>query len=166
MSQGQILREADAAKALKASLAELGEDDQLLCDCIEGETGLLQAIDALLARMTESRSMIEGLAVVIGDLEARRRRYEARLEVDRGLIEQALLVAELGKLERPVATLSMSGRSPKVEVHTPADVPSEFWRPADPVLDRRALARALGEGRAVPGACLSNAAPSLTVRTR
>jgi rRNA-processing protein FCF1 len=160
------LKQATAARALKDSLQALGPDDDLLIDCIEGETDLFEAIDRLLGRMAEGRAMIAGLETVAADLETRKRRYETRLELDRGLIEQALLIAEIDKLERPLATLSLSARAPKVEVHTPADIPVEFWRAPDPVLDKRALAKALNDGRSVPGACLSNAAPSLTLRTK
>ena len=161
------VKQALAARALKDSLQALGQqDDELLIDSLEGETELIEAIDQLLGRMAESQAMICGLEAVAADLEARKRRYQARLETDRGLIEQALLIAEIDTLERPLATLSLSARPPKLEVHTPADIPAEFWRSPDPVLDKRALAKALAEGRTVPGACLSNAAPSLTVRTQ
>jgi hypothetical protein len=158
------IKEAEAARKLRESLAAV-DDEQLVLDMIEGETGLCEIIDALLIRIQENRGCLEGVGHVIGELEHRRSRYEKRIETDRALIEQALMLAEIDKLERPAATLSLARRAPKIEVSTEADIPAEFWKPAAPQLDKKALLTALKEGRAVPGASLSNCAPSLTVRT-
>ena len=161
------VKEAQAVAALRSSMEALaGEDEILLLDTIEGETGLLEAVDALLNRMTETRALIVGTEAVASELDVRKRRFEARLETDRALIEQALMIAELDKLERPTATLSLAKRQPRVEVQTESDVPARFWKAADPKLDKKALLDALKAGEAVPGACLSNAAPTLSVRSK
>lgn len=160
------LNEAAAVRCLRDSLAAVDDDNELFLNTIEGETNLLEAIDQLLARMAFSRAMVAGLELVTSDLDSRRRRYEARLETDRAVIEQAMMIAELERMERPAATLSLAKRQPRVEIQTEADIPAEFWRVGDPILDRKALSAALKSGRAVPGACLSNAAPSLTVRIK
>lgn len=160
------VREAQAVAALRSSMEALAADDPtLLLDTIEGETGLLEAVDALLARMAETRALIAGTEIVAAELDARRRRFEARLASDRALIEQAMSIAELDKLERPAATLSLAKRQPRVEVQTESDVPARFWNAADPTLDKKALLAALKAGEAVPGACLSNAAPTLSIRS-
>lgn len=160
------VREAQAVQALRESLAQLGEDEALLLDTIEGQTGLFEAFDKLLLRMTENRAMIAGIGQVSEEIDERKRRFEKRLEADRALIEQAMMIAELDKVERPAATLSLAKRAPSLVVTTEADIPAEFWKAADPKLDRKALAAAIAEGRSIPGAELSNAAPSLTVRNR
>jgi len=163
----RIQREAEAAKALRESLAALGETDpDLLLDMTEGETSLLECIDALLLRMSADKALVVGTEAVIGDLDARKRRVEKRIEFDRGLIEQAMAIAELPKIERPAATLSLASRAPSLRIESEADIPAEFWKAGAPKLERKALTDALKEGRAIPGAVLSNAAPSLTVRTK
>lgn len=159
------IKEAKAVAALRATIADLNGDDELLADTIEGETSLFEVIDSLLLRMADSRVQIDGAAVVIGDLESRQARFKARLDTDRAMIEQAMMIAELTTVERPVATLSLANRPPKVMIETEADIPAEFWKAAEPTLDRKALLAALKE-RSIPGATLSNQAPSLTVRTR
>jgi hypothetical protein len=159
-------REAQAVKALRESMAVLNEDDALLADTIEGETGLFEMIDSLLARRASDLVMIEGTKAVVADLEARTERFKRRIEADRALIEQAMMIAELPKIERPCATLSLSARAPRVEITTEADIPAEFWKAGEPTLDRKALKAALESGRHVAGAVLSNAAPSLTVRVK
>lgn len=160
------IREAEAARVLRESMAELATDEALALDTIEGETGLFEAIDGLLRGIDEDRAHVAGLEVVIGDMDARKARFAKRVDARRALIEQAMMIAEIPKLERPAATLSLTTRAPKVEVSVEADIPAEFWKASDPKLDKKAVGEALKAGRTVPGACLSNAAPTLTVRTK
>ena len=163
----RIEREAQAAKALRESIAQLAEgDEDLMLDMIEGETSLVECIDALLLRMASDRALVEGTAKVASDLQERARRVEKRIAFDRALIEQAMMTAEIAKLERPAATLSLANRAPSLRVDSEPDIPAEFWTAGAPKLDRKALTDALRSGRPVSGAALSNAAPSLTVRTR
>lgn len=161
------VKEAQAVAALKESLRQVGadDDDALLLDSIEGETSLFEALDKLLLKITEDVAMAKGALDAAAALDARAERFGKRAEAHRALIEQALFIAELPKLERPTATLSLVNRPPKVEIAEEADIPAEFWKVGDPKLDKKSLLAALKEGRAVPGACLSNAAPSLTIRT-
>lgn len=160
------IKEAKAAAALRESLQQLGEgaDDELLLDTIEGETSLLEAIDRLLASIALDEGLAKGASAAAAEMTTRAERFEKRAESKRALIEQALFVAELEKLERPSGTLSLVRRAPKVEIAEEAEIPVEFWKAGEPKLDRKGLLAALKEGRAIPGACLSNSAPSLTIR--
>lgn len=164
-----IQRQAQAAKALRESIAQLLEndgDEHLAIDMIEGETSLLECIDALLAANTQDAVIVAGVEKVAADLSARKSRVEGRIQMRRALIEQAMLTAEIKKLERPAATLSLSNRAPSAVIADEASIPSRFWIAADPKLDRKALLAALKAGEAVPGAALSNAAPTLSVRVK
>lgn len=158
--------EAKAVAALKESLRQIGldGDEQLLDDAIEGETNLLEAIDKLLACIATDAGMASGARRASADIASRADRLDKRAEAARALIEQAMFIAEVEKIERPTATLSLVRRAAKVEITEEADVPAEFWKAAEPKLDKKALAAALKNGAAVPGACLSNQAPSLTIR--
>lgn len=190
MSRLDPVKEAMAARALIESLRSMGEgdDDALVQDTIEGETGLFELIDGVLARIREDEIMVAGLAAIISDLEGRKARFEKRIPANRALIEQALLISEAKSFERPTATLTLSKRQPSVLVTAEEDIPSRFWKPGDPKLDRKALAAEMKarsealaalpddpEARAlalaalppeIPGAVLSNAAPSLQIRTK
>lgn len=161
------IQEARAVAALQESLRQLGAegDETLLMDSIEGETSLLQAIDRLLLAIAEAAGLARGARDAAETLAARAARFEKRVEAARAVIEQALLIAEVDRLERPSATLSLTRRPPQVEIAEEADIPAEFWKLGDPKLDRKALLAALKSGRAVPGACLANSAPSLTIRS-
>lgn len=183
------VREAAAAKALRESIlaAVGGEDEALLIDAIEGETNLFEMIDALLERRADSLGLAEGVAKAIERLEVRKRRFEARAEADKALVEQALSIAEVKTVERPIGTLTMARRAPSLVIAEESDIPAKYWKAGEPKLDRKALAAdlaarakaiaALPEDPAereaaiaelppeIPGASLSNGAPSLTVRT-
>lgn len=162
-----IEREARAAAGLRESLRQLGENDETLAlDMIEGETSLVECIDALLLANAHDGATVTGIAVVMADLDDRAARVQKRIDMRRALVEQALLTAEIKKLERPAATLSMANRPASVTVADEASIPAEFWIAGAPKLDRKALKAALTEGRPVPGASLTNAAPSLTVRVK
>jgi hypothetical protein len=162
----QAVREAEAARVLCESLrATVGDDEAAMLDLVEGETGLFEAIDRLLQHMVDTQALVRGVEAAEADLGARKRRFEERIERYRSLIEQALSIAEItSKVERPLATFSLVRRAPKVEITDEAQVPSAYWKAADPKLDKKALADALKAGATIPGAVLSNAAPSVTIR--
>jgi hypothetical protein len=160
------IKEAKAVASLRESLRQLGHDgdEDLLLDSIEGETSLLEVLDKLLVGIVADEGLAAGAHVAATEMEHRAERFERRAAAARTVMEQAMLIAELEKLERPAATLSIVRRAPKAEITEEADIPAEFWKAGDPKLDRKALLAALKEGRAVPGAALSNSAPSLTIR--
>lgn len=176
-----------AVKGLRESLAAVDADDEaLLLDTIEGETEFFEIVDAVLERIAVNEAHAGGLAKMEEAFAARRERFTARVKADRTLLEQALSIAELPKLERPSATLSLSARAPSLQITEESDIPADYWKPGAPSLDKKALLAALkdrekalaalptdGEEREaaladlppeIPGATLSNGAPSLTLR--
>lgn len=156
----------EAAKALRASLEAAGHTDpDLLIDMIEGETDLFDQIDALLLSNAEDCALLDAIDTAAAKLEARAKRVRARVEARRAMIEQAMMVAEATKLERPVATLSLVARKPALLVTEEAEIPARFWKAGAPKLDRKALTEALADGETIPGATLTNQAPTLTVRS-
>lgn len=159
-----------AARAVLDSIRSVDPEDEVLAlDTVEGETSLFEVIDAILLRRAATVAMTEGTKAAVADLQARQKRFEDRANYDRTLIEQAMSIAELKTLQRPVATLSMADRKPSLVITTEADIPAKYWKAADPTLDRNALAAdlaSLGDGENIPGAVLSNGAPTLTIRTK
>jgi hypothetical protein len=182
------VKEAQAVAAIRESLRQMseGDDETLLLDTIEGQTSLLEILDAVLERMTDSEVNIEGVEVVAKALSGRKARFEQRLKADRTILEQAMTIAGLAKIERPTATLSLANRPPSLTVTEESEIPADFWKPGDPTLDRKRLAQALKDRAAalaalpdepeakaaalaalppeIPGATLSNGAPSITIR--
>jgi hypothetical protein len=155
-----------AAEVLKTSLAAaLQADPDLLLDMIEGETDLLETVDALLLAELADAAGIEALDGAIGVLKGRQQRLEARQATRRALLEQALMLLERKKLERPTATISLTERAPAVRVDDESAIPARFFV-NKPTLDKKALNEAVKAGEDVPGVSMSNGSVSLTVRRK
>jgi hypothetical protein len=75
-----------------------------------------------------------------------------------------MMAADLSKVPLPEATLSLRPGPPKVVIGAENEIPAEYFRhEIKPNIS--AIKDALKAGKTVPGASLSNGAPSLTVRT-
>lgn len=165
----RIIRQTEAAKRLLRSMNEDdASDDALVCDTIEGETGLFEAIDAALSEIDECEVLVAGLKAKEQAFEARRKTIEARAERIRAMIEQAMLATEQHSIRLPSATLSLRTIKPGLVVLNEADIPSRFWieqeRPA-PKLDKKALAEAM-KTEQISGVTLDNGSVSLSVRRK
>ncbi len=136
---------------------------------IEGETNLVEAIDAALSEIDECEILIAGIDEKIKSFDARKKQQKDRCERIRALIEQALVATDQMSMKLPSATLSLTKRAPGLVVTNEADIPARFWieqeRPA-PKLDKKALAAALKEHEEISGATLDNGSLSLTVRRK
>lgn len=159
--------ESEAARSLLLNLRDiLSDDEDASADAIEGETNLLEAIDGALARLLDLEDHAEAIKARIDDLKARKARFDQQSEMIRAALSTAIGMAGLKKVERPEATLSLRAVAPSVVVIEEADIPSEFFEPQPPKLDKRALLAALKEKRQVPGAELSNGGESLSVHSK
>jgi hypothetical protein len=165
VSSWKLQREAEAAQAIREALASAGEGDdaELIQDTIEGETGLFELLDALIEAEDEDLILIAGLAERIKAMTGRKSRLEKRKDERRAIIDQALSIAEITTMTRPTYTMTLAARRPGVIVSQEADIPAAFWK-SEPKLDKAALLKALNAGEQIPGACLSNAAPTTTIR--
>lgn len=187
----QLRRETNAAKLLVASLrAEFGDDAELLTNAVEGETALLEAIDAALAEIDEAEVLVVGLKDKENQFAGRRRALEERIKRFRTMIEQAMAVSEQVSMRRSTATLTLRNLPVDVVVLAEADIPAEFFvpqPPPPPKLDKAVLRlalqdrarevesasaitdvverqRALAALAPIPGATLNNGGFSLQIR--
>lgn len=159
---------ARAANALVDTLRDLGisDDDRLVLDTVEGETDLFEVIDAALTEIDGCEVIIEGCKAKEADIKARRDRATDRREKVRAAIEQAIMIADIPtKIVRPTATLTLIKRAPGVVVDDEAKIPSEFFVPQPPKLDKKALADAASE-RPIEGCHMDNGSVSLTIRRK
>jgi hypothetical protein len=133
--------QAQAVTSLRESLTALGEGDDvtLLLDMVEGETTFYEAVDRIIAQIADDLGMVDSIKLQIGNLSARSERFAKRAETAKALLEQAFVIADLPKVERPGATLFLSNRAPKAVIETESDIPARFWKTPEPVLDKRAL---------------------------
>ena len=119
---------------------------------IESETNALEMMDLVIEAVVADEQLVErGMA--------RLKRIEARANRHR-LILHAMMEQIAEKVERPLATLSISYRTKPI-VTDASRLPPELMRTAP---DMALIAKALKIG-AVPGAEVSNPAPTLTLHT-
>lgn len=157
-----VVRGTQAAAGLIAELQS--DDDALRHDMIEGETDLFEAIEAALAEIDECDVVAAGCKEKEAQFAERRRRSDARADRLRGMIEQAMSIAELPSVKLAGATLSLKSVPPKPIYEDEAAIPSEFWRQPDPVLDKKKIADAMKDGRTIPGVSMTNGSSALQIR--
>jgi len=93
-------------------------------------------------------------------------RFAERAAKKRTLALEAMTEAGLTKLAQPDFTASARAGTPSLVVVSEQSIPSIYWLPQPPKLDRQALLGALKRGDPVAGTQLSNPEPVLTVRTK
>jgi hypothetical protein len=162
-----VQRELEAAKVLKANIADLAAgDEEFIRDTLEGEVDFDGIVRDLLASIGEDEAHEAGLKSYMDELAARKDRFGKRAGIKRTMLATALDIAGKPKIETDVATVSLTKVQPSAIVTEEAEIPSEFWKPQPPKLDKKALASALKDGRAVRGATLSNGGITVVIRKR
>lgn len=158
-------REIEAARVLREQIAHLAAgDEDFIRDVIEGETSLHEIMTALVADDAADDALLAGVGGLQNILAGRKERIERRVAYRRALIASGLDIAGLPKLETAAGTASVKPTAPKVIVTDESAIPSEFWKAADPRLDKKALAAALKAKREIAGATLSNGGRTLEIR--
>ena len=158
----KLRRQAEAAKALIQSLR--GEDEDTIHDTTEGETGIMEAIDAALAEMDECAAIVAGCKAQIAVYENRVTKFDMRAIRIRALIEQAMMIADLPTAKRPTATVTVKRTPPKPFIADESLIPARFFRSPAPVIDKTAINAAVKDGKAVPGVQMDNGGISLQIR--
>lgn len=167
MDVDHLLHEAtSAADVLKAQLREIvgAEDAELFHDTIEGEIDLKGLICLAAEQNITDAATVEGITAIIDKLAGRRDRIKKRIEMRRVAILAAMTAGEIKTLETPAGTLSRKALPAKALILEEANIPATYWKPADPVLDKRAVLEDLKAGKTIPGAQLSNGGETLQVR--
>jgi hypothetical protein len=144
---------------------ELQEDEQLRADMIEGETDAHEFLRVIERKRQDACVLANAIGNHIGELKLRLDRFERREEAMRALAFKIMNVADLKKLELPEATLSIRNGTQKVLITNEAHIPDDLCRiKREP--NKTAIKDWLMAGNPVPGAELSNAEPSLSIRTK
>lgn len=159
--------EGEAARVLLLNLRDiLADDAEATADAVEGETNLMEAIDAALGRIAELETHAKAIKDHVEALRARSVRFEHQSDLIRAALVSAVSMAGLRKIERPTATISLRAIAPSLRITQEADIPSDYWVSQAPKLDKRAVVDALKTGIVVPGAELSNGGETISIRTK
>ena len=169
MSSSELLRSEVShylilADTLKERYGEL--DDETVRDTLEGISDLPDAVAAVIRSSLDDEAYIVGLKSRLDDLQARLARLRDRYEKKRALARWAMVEADLEKVLAADLSVSLRKGGEKLEVIDEGRVPSDYFVPQPPKLDRKALTEVLKRGEMVNGALLVVAEPTISVRVR
>jgi Siphovirus Gp157 len=141
-------------------------DEQTLADTVEGLTDLDEILASIIRAFLADEALASGLKGRIAEMEARLERLQDRAAKRRQIVRETMAELDLKKITAPDFTASLRPGMASLVVLDEASIPSIYWEPRDPKLDRVSLTADLKQGTDVAGATLSNPEPVLSVRTR
>ena len=146
--------------ALRTEFPELAEDEVLRADTLEGCDTVDDVFRYIATSIREAQELAEAQARLAATYKERQARFEKREETLRTLAQRLLNRADLAKWQTPEGTFSLIAGKPKVEVVAPDLLPDDCVKiKREP--DKAALKAKLESDMFVPGARLTNGAPSL-----
>ena len=141
-------------------------DEQALADAVEGLTDLHEIVTAIIRAALSDEALATGLKCRISDMQGRLNRLQDRAAKRRQIAKDVMVELDLKKLNAPDFTASIREGIPSLMVINEDAVPSIYWQPSEPRLNRQELAYELKQGAEIAGVALSNPEPVLSVRTR
>jgi hypothetical protein len=141
-------------------------DERTLADTVEGLTDLHQIVEAIIRSALHDEALAKGLKGRIGEMQERLSRFEDRASKRRQIAKDVMVELDLKKLQAPDFTASIRPGMPALMVIDEAAVPSIYWEPREPRLNRQGLLSDLKQGAEITGVTLANSEPVLSVRTK
>ena len=141
-------------------------DEQTLADTVEGLTDLHEIVTAIIRSALADEALATGLKSRIADMQGRLERLQDRASKRRQIAKDVMVELDLKKITAPDFTVSIRPGMPALLVLDEAAVPSIYWQPSAPRLNRQGLLSELKDGTEITGVALSNPEPVLSVRTR
>ena len=141
-------------------------DERTLADTVEGLTDLHEILQAVVREALADEALAAGLKGRIAEMEDRLARLQERAGKRRQIAKEVMTQLDIKKLQAPDFTASIRPGFASLVVINENEIPSIYWEPRDPKLDRATLVSDLKHGREVAGASLSNPEPVLSVRVR
>lgn len=141
-------------------------DEQTLADTVEGLTDLHEIVTAIIRSALTDEALVTGLKCRIADMQGRLDRLQDRASKRRQIAKDVMVELDLKKITAPDFTVSIRPGTPALLMLDEAAVPSIYWEPREPRLNRQELLSELKEGAEIEGVALSNREPVLSVRTK
>jgi hypothetical protein len=141
-------------------------DEQTLADTVEGLTDLHEILAAIVRAALADEALAVGLKGRIAEMQERLERLQERAAKRRQIVKDTMVELDLKKLTAPDFSASIRPGMPALLVIDEAAVPSVYWEPREPRLDRQGLLAELKQGSEITGVTLSNPEPVLSVRTK
>jgi hypothetical protein len=141
-------------------------DEQTLADTVEGLTDLHEIVGAIIRAALADEALAMGLKSRVAEMGERQGRLQDRAAKRRQIVKNVMVELDIKKITAPDFTVSIRPGMPALLVLDEAVVPSIYWQPSAPRLDRQGLLSELKGGAEIEGVALSNPEPVLSVRTR
>lgn len=148
---------------LRLLFPEMDDDAQLLADVLEGQTELNEVMCRLVRTSRDAQAYAAAIKDEVTDLRERQERYERRSDAARSVMMALMEASGLPRLEIPIATISVVQGKQTCTI-TDQDALSLEYLKVETTPRKTEITKALQSGIPVPGAVLSNGAPSLRVR--
>ena len=164
----QITVAATTYRAVRERIRALDPelDEQTLTDTVEGLTNLHEILAAIVRAALADEALATGLKGRITEMQERLERLQERAAKRRQVVKDTMVELDLKKLTAPDFSASIRPGMPALLVIDQAAVPSIYWEPREPRLDRQGLLAELKQGAEITGVTLSNPEPVLSVRTK
>jgi len=141
-------------------------DEQTLADTVEGLTDVHEILAAIVRAALADEALATGLKGRMTEMQERLERLQERAAKRRQIVKDTMVELDLKKLTAPDFSASIRPGMPALLVIDEAAVPSIYWEPREPRLDRQGLLAELKQGAEITGVTLSNPEPVLSVRTK
>jgi Siphovirus Gp157 len=141
-------------------------DEQTLADTVDGLTDLHEIIAAIVRAALADEALATGLKGRIAETQDRLDRLQDCAAKRRQIAKDVMVELDLKKITAPDFTVSIRPGMPSLLVLDEAAVPSIYWEPREPRLNRQELLNELKGGADIKGVTLSNPEPVLSVRTK
>lgn len=141
-------------------------DEQTLADTVEGLTNLNEVIAAIVRAAVTDEALAEGLRGRIDEMQSRLARFKHRAATHRRMARDVMVETAIQKITASDLTIALRSGRPALRIIDEAAIPADYWVTPEPRLDRQSLAAELKKGTRVPGVCLGNAEPVLSVRAK
>lgn len=141
-------------------------DEQTLADTVEGLTDLHEIVGAIVRAALADEALATGLKARIAEMQDRLERLHDCAAKRRQIAKDVMIELDLKKITAPDFTISIRPGMPALLVLDEAAVPSIYWQPSAPRLNRQGLLHELKDGAEIKGVALSNPEPVLSVRTK
>jgi hypothetical protein len=163
MLANEVARVADLRAALDAGNVDLDANEWL--DAIEGETDFQEAIEQIALAVLETQGQIVGIKHQEERLAARRKRLADLETTLKGIAHAAMDRATVKNIKRPAVTVSVKAVPKAIAAGLDeAEIPSEYFEPQPPKLNRKKLLEDLKDGKEIPGARLNNGGSTIQMR--